>query len=111
METRRSMLVPESEVEATGSKKNLKNLLDRPSSAVESPEMVQFEYKIFSKVSKTTRGGQSIDWSGAEKSLNELVAEGWELVSSNASGIGLMVFGCGSVEPVATFVLRRTIQR
>jgi len=73
--------------------------------------MAQFEYKIFSKMSKTTRGAQSIDWSAAEKSLNEVVAEGWELVSSNASGIGLMVFGCGSVEPVVTFVLRRAIQR
>jgi hypothetical protein len=60
---------------------------------------MQFEYKIFSQMSKTTRFGQSIDWSAAEKTLNELVAEGWELVSSNASAIGLMVFGCGSVEP------------
>jgi hypothetical protein len=73
--------------------------------------MAKFEYKIFSKMSKTTRGGQSIDWSTAEKSINELVAEGWEVVSSNASSIGLMVFGCGSVEPVVTFVLRRPIQQ
>jgi len=72
---------------------------------------MQFKYKIFSQMSKTTRFGQSIDWSAAEKSLNELVAEGWELVSSNASAIGLMVFGCGSVEPVGTFVLRRPIQQ
>jgi hypothetical protein len=69
--------------------------------------MVQFEYKIFSKMSKTTRGGRSVDWSAAEKSLRELVAEGWEVVSSNASDIGLMVFGCGSVEPIITFVLRK----
>jgi hypothetical protein len=72
--------------------------------------MSQFEYKIFSKMSKTRRGGQSIDWSAAEKSINELVAEGWEVVSSNASAIGLMVFGFGSVEPVITFVLRRPLQ-
>jgi hypothetical protein len=73
--------------------------------------MAQFEYKIFSKMSKTTRGGQSIDWSAAEKSINELVAEGWEVNSSSASAAGLMVFGCGTVEPVITFVLRRSLQR
>ena len=73
--------------------------------------MAQFEYKVFSKMSKTTRGGQSIDWSAAEKPINELVAEGWEVVSSNASAIGLMVFGCGSIEPVITFVLRRPLQQ
>ena len=73
--------------------------------------MAQFEHKIFSKMAKTTRFGQSIDWSAAENSLNELVAEGWELISSNASGAGFMVFGCGSVEQVVTFVLRRPAQR
>ena len=73
--------------------------------------MAQFEYKVFSKMSKTTRGGQSIDWSAAEKSINELVAEGWEVVSSNASSYGLLVFGCGSQEPVVTFVLRRPRQQ
>jgi hypothetical protein len=74
-------------------------------------KMAQFEYKIVSKMSKTIRGGQSIDWSAAEKSIDELVAEGWEVVSSNATSIGLMVFGCGTVEPVITFVLRRPIQQ
>jgi hypothetical protein len=74
-------------------------------------KMAQFQYKILSKLSKTTRMGQSIDWSAAEQSLNELVAAGWEVVSSNASAIGLMVFGCGSMEPVVTFVLRRPIQQ
>jgi len=73
--------------------------------------MAEFECKIFSKMSKTTRGGQSIDWSAAEKILNELLAQGWELVSSNASAAGLMVFGCGTMEPVMTFVLRRPLQR
>jgi hypothetical protein len=73
--------------------------------------MAQLEYKVFSKMSKTTRGGQSIDWSAAEKSINELVAEGWEVVSSNATAIGFMVFGCGSMEPVITFVIRRPLQR
>ena len=72
---------------------------------------MRFEYKILSKMSKTTRGGQSIDWSATEESINELVAAGWEVVSSNASAIGLMVFGCGSVEPVITFVLRRPLQQ
>ena len=73
--------------------------------------MAQFEYKIFSSLPKTRRLGQSIDWSAAEKSLNELVAEGWELMSSNTSAIGLVLLGCGSVEPVGTFVLRRPIQQ
>ena len=73
--------------------------------------MAEFEYKIFSKMSKTTRGGRSIDWSAAQTMLNELLAQGWELVSSNASGAGLMVFGCGTVEPFMTFVLRRPLQR
>jgi hypothetical protein len=73
--------------------------------------MTRFEYKILSKMSKTARGGQSIDWSAAEESINELVAAGWEVVSSNAGAIGLMVFGCGSAEPVITFVLRRPLQQ
>jgi hypothetical protein len=55
--------------------------------------MAQFEYKIFSGVPTMTRGGQSIDWSAVEKSVNELVAEGWEVVSSNASSYGLLVVG------------------
>ena len=73
--------------------------------------MAQFEYKIFSGMPKTTRLGQSIDWSAVEKSLRELAANGWELISSSTSAIGLMVFGCGSVEPVGTFVLRRPLQQ
>ena len=60
---------------------------------------------------KTTRLGRSVDWSAVEKSLDELAAEGWELVSSNTSVIGLMVFGCGTVEPVGTFVLRQPVQQ
>ena len=74
-------------------------------------KMTQVEYKIFSGVPKMTRGGQSIDWSAVEKSVNELVAEGWEVVSSNASSYGLLVVGCGSQEPVVTFVLRRPRQQ
>jgi hypothetical protein len=73
--------------------------------------MAQFEYKIVSGVPKTTRGGKSIDWSAVERPLNELVAEGWEVVSFSASAIGLLVFGCGSVEPIGTFFLRRPLQR
>ena len=71
--------------------------------------MAQFEYKIFSQLPKTTRAGRSVDWSAAQKSLNEMTAEGWELVSSSTSAIGLMVFGCGSVEPIGTFVVRRAL--
>ena len=73
--------------------------------------MAQFEYKIFSGMPKTTRGGKSIDWSVVEKSVNDLLAEGWEVVSFNASDVGLIVFGFGSVEPIGTFFLRRPIQR
>ncbi len=73
--------------------------------------MAQFELKIFSGMPKTTRLGKSIDWSAVEKSVNELVAEGWEVVAASTSAIGLMVFGCGSVEPVGTFVLRRPRQQ
>jgi hypothetical protein len=73
--------------------------------------MAQFEYKIFSGMAKTTRGGRSINWSAVEKSFNELIADGWEVVSFNASDIGLMVFGCGSVEPIGTFFLRRPLER
>jgi hypothetical protein len=73
--------------------------------------MPQFESKIFSGVPKMTRRGPSIDWSAVEKSVNELVAEGWEVVSSNASSYGILVFGCGGQEPVVTFVLRRPRQQ
>ncbi len=73
--------------------------------------MAQFEHKIFSGMPKTTRLGKSIDWSAVEKSVNELVAEGWEVVAASTSAIGIMVFGCGSVEPVGTFVLRRPRQQ
>jgi hypothetical protein len=58
-------------------------------------------------MAKTTKGGRSIDWSTVEQQLDAPIAEGWEVVSANASGIGLMVFGCGSVEPAMTFSLRR----
>jgi hypothetical protein len=73
--------------------------------------VAQFEYKIFSGMPKTTRGGRSVDWSAVEQSLKELVAEGWEVVSFNTSNIGLTVFGFGSVEPIGTFLLRRSLQQ
>jgi hypothetical protein len=57
-----------------------------------------------------TNAGRSINWSAVERAVNELIAEGWEVVSSNASPYGLLVFGCGSQEVVATFVLRRLPQ-
>jgi hypothetical protein len=69
--------------------------------------MPQHEYKIFSGMPKTTKWGRSIDWSTVEQQLDALIAQGWEIVSANASGIGLMVFGCGSIEPAMTFTLRR----
>jgi hypothetical protein len=72
--------------------------------------MPQHEYKIFSGMAKTTKMGRSIDWSTVEQQLDALIAQGWEVVSANASGIGLMVFGCGSIEPAMTFTLRRPRQ-
>jgi len=69
--------------------------------------MNAFEYKIFSGVPKVTKGGQSIDWSTAEAQLNDLVSQGWELVSSNTATQGMEVLASGSQEPVITFVLRR----
>jgi hypothetical protein len=71
--------------------------------------MAQFEYKVVSQMSGTTQGGR--DWSWAEKSINELAAERWEVVSSNVTSIGGLVFGCGSMEPMVTFVLRRPLQQ
>ena len=70
--------------------------------------MTEYEYKIISGVPKMTKGGQSIDWSDVEERLNHLVTEGWEVVSSNTTSYGLLVFGCGSQEPVTTFVLRKS---
>ena len=70
--------------------------------------MARYEYKIISGSAKTTKGGQSIDWSDTEKRLNALVTEGWEVVSSNTSALGLLVIGFGSLEPVTTFVLRKS---
>jgi hypothetical protein len=69
--------------------------------------MAAFEYKIFSGVPKMTKGGQSIDWSAAEAQLNELVAQGWEVVTTSTSSYGLEVLGSGSQEPVSTIVLSR----
>ena len=71
---------------------------------------MEYEFKIFSGAAKMTKAGRSIDWSVAEKTVNELIAAGWEVVSSNASPYGLLVFGCGSQEVVVTFVLRRPRQ-
>jgi hypothetical protein len=71
--------------------------------------MAQFEYKVVSQMSGTTPRGR--DWSWAEKSVNELVAARWEVVSSNVISVGGMVFGCGSMEPMVTFILRRPLQQ
>ncbi len=70
--------------------------------------MTQYEYKIVSGLAKTTKSAKSIDWSDLEKRLNALVTEGWEVVSSNTSSLGLLIFGSGSLEPVTTFVLRKS---
>ena len=71
---------------------------------------MQYEYKIFSGVAKMTKAGRSIDWSAVEGAVNELTSGEWEVVSSNASPYGLLVFGSGSQEVVVTFVLRRPRQ-
>ena len=70
--------------------------------------MTQYEYKIISGMAKTTKMGQSIDWSDIEKRLKDLVTKGWEVVSSNTCSIGLLVIGFGSLEPATTFVLRKS---
>ena len=72
--------------------------------------LTQYEYKIISGIPKMTNSGQSIDWSDVEKRLNDLVSEGWEVVSSNTTSYGLLVFGCGTQEPLTTFVLRKSHQ-
>jgi len=72
--------------------------------------MPRYDYKIFSGMAKTTKMAHSIDWSAVEQHLDGLIAQGWEVFSANASDIGLMVFGCGSIEPVMTFILRRLRQ-
>ena len=71
---------------------------------------MQYEYKIFSGAAQMTKVGRSIDWSVVEKGVNELIAGGWEVVSSSASPHGFLVFGCGSQEVVVTFVLRKARQ-
>jgi hypothetical protein len=71
--------------------------------------MNKYEYKIFSGVAKMTKGGGTIDWSATERAVNQLVASGWEVVSSNVSSYGLLVFGCGSQEVAVTFVLRKPL--
>ena len=72
--------------------------------------MSAFEYKISSGVPKMTKGGQSIDWSAVEAQLNDLVSQGWELVSSNTATYGMEVLASGSQEPVITVILRRQRQ-
>jgi hypothetical protein len=69
--------------------------------------MSEVEYKLFSGVPKMAKGGQSIDWSAVETQLNDLVSQGWEVVSSHTATYGLEVLASGSHEPVITFVLRR----
>ncbi len=63
-----------------------------------------YEYKILSGVPSSP----SLDWSTFERSLNLLVSQGWEVVSTNASSYGVFVLGGGSLRPVQTFVLRRS---
>jgi hypothetical protein len=69
-----------------------------------------YEYKILSGVTNMVKGRPSLDWSSLEGSLNQLVSQGWEVVSSNASLYGVLLLGGGILRPVMTFVLRRPKQ-
>ena len=72
--------------------------------------MAAFEYKIFSGVPKMTKGGESVDWSAVDGQLNELVLQGWEVVTANTTTYGMELLGSGSQEPLITFVLRKQRQ-
>ena len=64
-----------------------------------------YEYEIISCVPQVKRG-VGWDWSEAERKLNELIAENWEIESSGMSSHGLFMLGGGFVRPSITFVLR-----
>jgi hypothetical protein len=72
--------------------------------------MTRFEYRIVSG-SPGSAGfwGRSLDWSSAEKTVNNLVAEGWEVFASHTGMFGSFMFGSGQQAPVLIFVLRRAV--
>ena len=59
-----------------------------------------YEYKII-------EGGAafpSMLWSAFEKTLNDLISEGWEIESSHAASAGITLLGIG---PKLVIILRR----
>jgi hypothetical protein len=72
--------------------------------------MTRFEYRIVSG-SPSAKGfwGRSLDWSSAEKAVNDLVAEGWEVFASHTGTFGSFMLGSGQQAPVLIFVLRRPV--
>jgi hypothetical protein len=72
--------------------------------------MTRFEYRIMSGSPRSVGvWGRSLDWSDVEKSVNHLVAEGWEVFASHAETSGHFMFGSGQQSPVVIFVLRRPL--
>jgi hypothetical protein len=69
--------------------------------------MTRFEYRIVS--GSPTISGRSLDWSAAEKAVNDLVAEGWEVFASHTGTAGSFMLGSGQQTPVLIFVLRRPL--
>ena len=63
----------------------------------------QYEYKIFSCGPQV----KSMDWSAAERQLNGLIADGWDIVSATTTPWGALTLASGVVQPLATFILRR----
>ena len=66
-----------------------------------------YEYKIVSGVGG---GGQGIfgtavrRWKGLEKEINQLVSDGWEVVSSSTASCGNFIL----LNVLTTFVLRKS---
>jgi hypothetical protein len=63
--------------------------------------MTSYEYKILSEDSK----------SDTATKLNELAADGWELVSSHPKSEGFFIIFMGFLSTTTTFVLRRSVSR
>jgi hypothetical protein len=72
--------------------------------------MTRFEYRIVSgSPSSVGFWGRSLDWSAAEKAVNGLIAEGWEVFASHTGTLGTFMLGSGQQSPVLVFVLRRPL--
>jgi hypothetical protein len=69
--------------------------------------MDRFEYKIVSGKPTAGSWGRPLDWSAAEKAVNDLTAEGWEVFASHTGQVGTYFMGSGDHTPVLIFVLRR----